>query len=228
MNSGRKKRGRRGTYRILLVDDHPIVRDGLKDVIDREPDLKVCGEAGDYSEALDAVDQTQPDLVVMDITLGGANGIELTRRLHHIAKNVKVVVLSVHDESLYAERALKAGAQGYVMKQDAPDAIIAAIRMVLRGGLYVSESLASQLLRKVLEGDSFKDDEFGLKMLTDRELEIFELMGRGCSAADIAEKLHLSGKTVETHRSHIKQKLKLKNSSEVRRRAVSWVSSQPG
>lgn len=222
----KKTAGTRKPRKVLVVDDHPIVRNGLTQLISREDDLSVCGEASTVPEALQAIEKTKPHVVLADITLEGANGIELTKAIHGQELDTQVVVLSMHDESLYAERALRAGAKGYVMKQEAPETVLKAIRKVLDGELYVSENVASRLLQEFVDTSSGEGSRLGIRRLSDRELEIFECVGRGMSTRDIAEALSLSAKTVETHRAHIKQKLKLKNAAELIQHAVNWVENE--
>lgn len=219
--AGRDRKPRR----VLIVDDHPIVRNGLGQLIGQEDDLTVCGEASDAIEALECARALKPDLVLVDISLGGSNGIELTKTMRERCPDVAVLVLSMHDESLYAERALRAGAKGYVMKQEAAETVLKAIRKVLQGGLYVSESVAARLLQEFVEGSS-EPSRGGVEALSDRELEVFELIGGGIATRDIATKLRLSVKTIETHRAHIKQKLNLKSGTELLHHAVHWSENE--
>lgn len=218
--------GRGGRKKVLLVDDHPIVRNGLAQLISQEPDLAVCGGAGSAGEAMAAIGRDEPDLVVVDISLKSANGIELTKAIRTRRPSLPVLVLSMHDEALYAERALRAGANGYVMKAESPETVLHAIREVLSGDLYVSEKIASRMLRGFLHGGPKKRERRGVTSLSDRELEIFEMIGNGICTRDIATQLNISIKTVETHRAHIKCKLGLTNATELMRYAISWVSGQ--
>ena len=212
--------------RVLLVDDHPIVRYGLSLLIEQEEDLKICGQSSTAIETLDNLEKYNPDIVVVDISLQGSNGLELTKSLKQINPSLPVLMLSMHDESLYAERALRAGARGYVMKQESADMVLAAIRKVLDGGVYLSKNLSSRILREFVDGTTEEGlDKFGVDTLSDRELEIFEFIGRGQSSRDIASRLQLSIKTIETHRAHIKQKLKIENATELVHRAFRWVES---
>jgi DNA-binding NarL/FixJ family response regulator len=211
--------------RVLLVDDHPIVRHGLGLLIDQEDDLVVCGETESAVETLDNVDDMAPDVVVVDISLRGSNGLELTKVLKDTRPELPILVLSMHDESLYAERALRCGARGYVMKQEAADTVLKAIRKVIGGGIYLSERLSTKMLREFTDGNKVEGDKFGIESLSDRELEVFELIGRGHSTRVIAERLRLSVKTIETHRAHVKQKLKLNNATELVHRAFHWVEN---
>jgi DNA-binding NarL/FixJ family response regulator len=207
--------------RILIVDDHPIVRRGLTQLIGSEPDLEVCAEAADAPDAMQKVAETHPDLVIVDISLQSGNGIELIKQIKAYDARVKMLVSSMHEESLYAERSLRAGAMGYVNKEAAPESLIEAIRQVLKGGVYLSGGMTARLLRRVVTGEDVQ--RYSVENLSDRELEVFELIGAGLATRQIAAKLHLSIKTIETHRENIKAKLALANSSELARRAVQWV-----
>jgi DNA-binding NarL/FixJ family response regulator len=208
-------------YRVLLVDDHPLVRRGLADVIAREPDLEACGEAGDVAEGLAVVERTKPHVVVVDLTLKTGHGLELIEKLKSRDPDLKILVSSMHDEMLFAERVLRAGARGYISKQEPPEALIRAIRQVLRGELYLSPRMTSRLLTRVVAGASTQDDP--VQGFSNRELEVYEMIGQGLTIQQIASRLHLSPKTIETHREKIKQKLNVTNSAELNRRAVQWV-----
>ena len=210
--------------RVLIVDDHPIVRDGLITIINHEKDLAVCGEADEPQEALKAISELRPDVVIVDITLKNSDGIELTKSLKARYPTLPVIVLSIHDELTYAERALRAGARGYLMKEVVSDKITAAIRTVLTGEIYVSNTMAKKMLRKLAGG---KADTIiaPTDNLSDRELEIFRLIGQGYKPSKIAQSMHLSIKTVETYRSRIKEKLNLADADELLRYAIQWVSS---
>jgi DNA-binding NarL/FixJ family response regulator len=210
--------------RLLLVEDHPVTREGLAQLLNQQPDLQVCGQAGTAPEALTATDALKPDLVLVDIALGGTSGIELIKDLASRYATLPILVLSTHDELLYAERSLRAGAKGYVMKHAPTERVMAAIRQVLRGGVYLSEQMQNRLFQKVVRGIAVPQAS-EIDRLSDRELEVFELIGEGCSTAQIAASLHLSVSTVETHRAHIKEKLKLESGTELVRRAVEWVES---
>jgi len=209
--------------RVLLVDDHPIVRHGLCQLLRQEEDMAVAGEAGSASEALELVQKDMPDIALVDISLEDVNGIELIKTLLHRHPDLPVLVLSMHDENVYAERALRAGAKGYVMKQEASDTVVTAIRAVLSGEMYVSREIASRMLEEFVGGLGGEGCRFGVDRLSDRELEVFEWLGMGLSTSDIAAKLGLSVKTIETYRAHIKEKLKLKNATELVHHAVHWV-----
>ncbi len=214
--------------RILLVDDHPIVRHGLTQLINTEADLEVCGEASDVVEAIQAVAELKPDLVLVDISLRDSNGLELIKQLRSKGNELPLLVLSMHDESLYAERALRAGANGYVMKEQADETVIEAIRKILAGDLYVSKKVSVQMLRQFIGGPKSAAQSSGVERLIDRELEIFERIGKGQSTHEIAEKLSLSGKTVEAHRAHIKKKLQLENATQLVHQAIRWVEREAG
>lgn len=214
--SGSKKKSR-----VLLVDDHPLVRRGLADVIAREPDLEICGEAGDVNEALTEIARAKPDIVVVDLTLKTGHGIELLEKLKTRDPGLKTLVSSMHDEMLFAERVIRAGARGYISKQEAPEALIRAIRQVLRGELYLSPRMTSRVLNRVVAGTPTEDDP--VLGFSNRELEVYEMIGQGLTIQQIASRLHLSPKTVETHREKIKHRLNVTNSAELNRRAVQWV-----
>lgn len=207
--------------RILIVDDHPIVRRGLAQLIGDEADLEVCGEAGDVPEALRLVNDTQPDLVLIDISLRDGNGIELIKQLKSRDDGLRMLVSSMHDESLFAERCLRAGAKGYISKEEAAEKVVGAIRTVLQGKIYLSAYLADNLLHRMIGGEDSLEHS-PIDSLSDRELEVFGLIGQGLTTRKIAEKLHLSPKTVETYRENIKSKLNLKNAAELNRHAVQW------
>ncbi|HEY2799861.1 MAG TPA: response regulator transcription factor [Chthoniobacterales bacterium] len=211
--------------RILLVDDHALVRDGLAQLLRGEVDMMVCGEAGSAEQALDVVAQVKPDLAIVDISLGGANGIELIKNLKALRPDLRILVLSMHDEATFAERALRAGASGYVMKREARDRIMEGIRAVRAGNIYVSERLQKSMLHQYLHG-SPTGETSPISRLSDRELEVLTLLGRGLSSKDIAESLHLSQKTIDSHRTHLKEKLNLGGAAELVRFAFEWVSSQ--
>ena len=210
--------------RILIVDDHPLFRKGIQQLIDSSGDgLAVCGEAGNAADAMDALRKIRPDLVIVDVSLPGANGIELIKNIRAEFPKLPVLTLSMHDESLYALRAIKAGAQGYVMKEEALENVITAIREVLAGRPYLSREMSAKLITNFAAGTNESNPT---AKLSDRELEILELIGKGREVTDIARALHISAKTVETHRAHIKEKLNLKNAREVARFAVQWLTTQ--
>jgi DNA-binding NarL/FixJ family response regulator len=206
--------------KIFLVDDHPIVRQGLALFIDREPDLMVCGEAEDATSALQAIRESTPDFVILDISLDGRDGLELLKTLRVGHPNLPVLILSMHDESVYAERSLRAGANGYIMKQEAADKVITAIRQILGGDVYLSDRLTKRMLQQFVNGSISPRDP--LAKLSDRELEVFRLIGAGHGTRQIADELHVSTKTVESYQAHIKEKLALRNARELVQHAVEW------
>lgn len=208
--------------RILLVDDHPIMRHGLAQLINAEADLQVCGEAGSAAEALRTVEKLKPDLVVSDLTLPDKHGLEFIKDLHAMFPGTRTLVLSMHDESLYAERILRAGARGYLMKEVAADHVVKAIRRVLGGGIYLSEKMAGLLLESIA-GQRKNGDQSLLERLTDRELQVLQLIGQGKPSRHIAQQLHVSARTIDAHRAHMKEKLQLADGAALVRYAVRWV-----
>ena len=210
--------------RIFLLDDHPIVRQGLSQLINEQADLSVCGAAPDAASALDVIGELSPDLLILDISLDGPDGLDFLKRLRLRDNAPPVLVLSMHDESLYAERALRAGAKGYMMKQVATESLLAAIRKILGGGIYVSDGMAARMLNRLAKGDS-QAAHSPLADLSDRELEVFRLIGEGQGTREIAELLHVSVKTVESYQAHLKEKLCLRNSRELVQQAIHWVST---
>jgi DNA-binding NarL/FixJ family response regulator len=210
--------------RIFIVDDHPIVRDGLITLINHQQDLRVCGEAEDAAQALKSISELKPEVVIVDISLKSSDGIELTKNIKALYPRLPVIVLSIHDESVYAERALRAGAQAYLMKEVVSENIVTAIRTVLSGEIYVSNTMGKKLLRKLAAGKAHTISA-PMDSLSDRELEIFRLIGQGYKPSKIAQSMHLSVKTVETYRARIKEKLNLADADELLRYAIQWVSS---
>jgi DNA-binding NarL/FixJ family response regulator len=211
---------------ILIVDDHPMMREGLAQLINREKDLAVAGEADSAARAVEQTAQLKPDLVIVDITLPGRSGLELIRDLHAVHPAALVLVVSMHEESLYAERVLRAGGRGYVMKQAGGKKLMEAIRQVLSGQIYVSTDTSARIL-ETFSKTSGETPATGVQSLSDREFEIFQLIGQGENTRDIAKKLNLSVKTVEVHRLNIKGKLKLDTASELIHFAVRWMQSNP-
>jgi DNA-binding NarL/FixJ family response regulator len=209
---------------IFIVDDHPMMRDGLVQLIGKEPDLAVCGEAEDGAEALQQIEKLAPDLAIVDITLRSSNGLELIKDLQMRAPQTAVLVISMHDESLYAERVLRAGGRGYVMKQEGGKKLMEAIRQVLNGQAYISAKISARIV------DAFSGRRSGnlspVQTLTDREFEVFQLIGGGLSTKEMGTRLNVSAKTVEVHRVNIKQKLNIGTAPELIRFAVRWVESQ--
>jgi DNA-binding NarL/FixJ family response regulator len=207
--------------KVLVIDDHPIVRERLAELINQESDLVVCGEAEDSHQARKAVADLQPDIAIVDITLKDTYGIELIKEFKDRYPKLPMLVLSMHDEALYGERALRAGARGYLTKQEATKKVVDAIRKVLAGEIYTSEKMAATILQKVAGGKA-PGGGSPTDVLTDRELEVFQLLGQGKTVKEIAESLFVSAKTVEAHREHIKQKMNFKSSAELLRYAIQF------
>lgn len=213
--------------KIFIVDDHPMVREHLAGLIQRESDLEVCGEAADAPTALTLIAQKSPDLVVLDISLKQSHGLELLKDLKVLHPDLPVLVLSMHDENLYAERVLRAGGRGYITKQEATLNILQAIRQVLAGEVYLSTAMASRVMRKMV-GTSTGGSDSPLEVLTDRELEVFQLIGRGLGTRQIAAELKIGIKTIESYRARIRTKLHLSDGTQLLHRAVQWVESDAG
>ena len=213
---------RKPKTRVLLIDDHPVLRKGLGQLINQEPDMMVCGEAEDAPKAFEAVSALTPDVAVVDISLKGGNGIELIKNVKARHPDLAMLVLSMHDEALYAERALRAGSLGYIMKEEAIGQVLVAIRKVLTGEIFLSDRMKSKMLQQLATGRA-KAVASPIEHLTDRELEVFRLIGEGHSTRQIAGELHLSIRTVEAYREYIKHKLSLKNSTELVQHAFHWV-----
>ena len=214
-----------GKSKVFVVDDHPIVRQGLAQLINREPDLAVCGEAEEAASALQAIGGEKPDVLIVDISLNGPDGLELLKNVRLRYPTLPVLILSMHDESIYAERALRAGANGYIMKHEAAEKVLLAVRQILNREIYVSERVANRILHHYISG-SPTAQQSPLADLSDRELEVFRLIGEGHSTRTIAEELHLSVKTVESYQAHIKDKLSLKNGRELVQHAIQWVMNE--
>jgi DNA-binding NarL/FixJ family response regulator len=212
--------------KIFIVDDHAMVRRGLRELLSHEADLVVCGEAATVADALSGIKEQKPQLIIIDISLKGGSGIELIKQIRVVDDEIKMLVLSVHDEALYSERVLRAGAHGYVSKSDAAENVLQAIRQILQGMVYLSSGMTNRVLSRVARGQQLEDDP--VMGLTDRELEVFEQIGNGQSTSQIAEELHVSVKTVESHRENIKNKLSLKSGTELSHRAVQWVTRHEG
>ncbi len=210
--------------RVFLVDDHPMVRERLAHLIDQQADLRVCGEASDVVEALAGIDCQRPDIAIVDLSLRGSSGLDLIKDLKVRGSKVPVLVLSMHDESLYAERVLRAGAMGYVSKQESTRNILAAVRCVLEGGVHVSPGVAGALVKRMV-GGLHGQESSPVARLADRELEVFQLIGRGQGTRKIAESLNLSVKTVESYRARIKEKLQLDDGIQLLQRAMQWMES---
>jgi len=208
--------------RVYIVDDHPLMRKGMVMTLNADVEFDVCGQAESAEDALNEILELKPDAAVIDISLPGMNGIELVKNLLHQLPDLKILIVSRHDEELYAERALRAGAKGYLMKLEAGEVLVSAVRQIMNGGIYLSDKIGNKLLMKLTSGKSSKSDN-PLDLLSDRELEVFELTGQGHSTREIGEKLHISVKTVESHRANIKEKLQIDSANELMRHAVRWV-----
>ena len=208
---------------VLIVDDHPIVRQGLSQLINAEHDLMVCGDAATVDEAMQSLDSADPDVVIIDLSLADSDGLELIKQIRNKTRQLPVLVLSMHDENMYAERLLSAGANGYIMKQAAADQLLTALRRVLAGGVYVSEDLGVSMVER-LAGSEGKQDSNPFERLSNRELQVMNLIGRGQTTREVAENLNLSVKTVESHRQRIKKKLNLQTSAQLVHFAVSRYS----
>jgi DNA-binding NarL/FixJ family response regulator len=213
------------TKRILLVDDHPMVRERLTEVILREPDLGVCGEAEDRFHALEKIAVTRPHLVIVDLTLKGSHGMELIKDIRNQYPDLAILVVSMHDEILHAERVIRAGARGYITKQEATRKIMLAIRTVLNGDVYLSEKMASQIAAKAV-GRAQAGPNLPVNSLSDRELCVFEMIGQGRSTRQIADELHLDIRTIETYRARIKEKLNLKDANDLLQHAIHWMQME--
>ena len=211
--------------RILIVDDHPMMREGLRSMINRQPDMRVCGEAENAAQAMSAVPQLAPDLALVDITLPGKSGLELVKDLKVMHPQLVILAISMHDESLYAERMLRAGASGYITKQQPPDEMVKAIRQVLDNRVYVSRELSENLLRRFSAKP--QANQSPMEVLTDREFEVFQLLGEGKSPKEIAGQLHITVKTVAVHGANIRQKLHLKSTAHLIRFAVQSEGGKP-
>ncbi len=212
-------------HTVFVVDDHPLMRESLATLLDRQPDLRMCGQAGDSIAAYAEIERVQPEIAIVDLALPGESGLELIKKFPSLARPPRALVLSMHDESFFAERALRAGAHGYVMKHETTDKVIEAVRRVLAGEIYVSGALANRLARSLASGRG-KASLPPSERLSDRELEIFRMLGRGIETRRVAEELRLSMKTVQAHCANIKDKLGLDNATELLREAVRWVEHE--
>ncbi len=227
MNAKPQKPASPAKKRVLIVDDHPVFRYGITALINAEADLEVCGEASSSPAALDAMRKLEPDIALLDISLPGSNGIELIKLMKAEYPKLPLLILSMHDESLYALRALKAGALGYVMKAEALTHVLDALRKALKGEIYVSPRLSERLIFQAIQSTDGQARS-PVDRLSDREVEVLAMLGRGLSTKEMASELHLSVKTIETHRAHIKEKLGLRDSSEMVRFAMDWVAHSKG
>jgi DNA-binding NarL/FixJ family response regulator len=208
--------------RVFIVDDHTMFREGLRQLIDHGPGLTVCGDAADSSEALRGIRETRPDVVLVDISLSGASGLDLIKSIKEADEDLPVLVVSMHDELLYAERAMRAGAMGYVMKSEPIKNVRTAIHKVLGGGMYLSDRMTTGIIAKFMRGPSAEHSSSPVELLSDRELEVFRMLGQGKGVREIAEHLEITIATVNSFRNRIKEKLQLKTSTEVMLRAVQW------
>lgn len=211
--------------RLFLVDDHPVTRQGVAALINQEADLEVCGEADSAPQALQLIQTLAPDLAVVDITLKTTSGIELLKNLKAVMPDLPVLIMSMHDESLYAERALRAGAKGYIMKHEASGRILTAVRQVLAGELFLSDRMKEKMLHRLVKSRK-EEVVFSIDTLSDREMEVFQLIGNGYSTRQIAGKLNLSVKTIDSYREHLKLKLRLEKGADLVRHAIQWVKSE--
>ena len=223
LTRGQSNQSRRN--RIFLIDDHPIVRQGLALLINREVELEVCGEAQDAPSALTGLAACEPDLIILDISLNGPDGLDLLKTIRLKDAHVPVLVLSMHDESTYAERALRAGANGYIMKHEAAEKVLVAIRRILGGEVYLSDRLTNKMLQQIVRGTD-PVSRSPVSMLSDRELEIYRLIGSGHATRQIADELHISVKTVESYQAHIKVKLSLRSARELVQHAIEWTVTE--
>jgi DNA-binding NarL/FixJ family response regulator len=214
--------------RIIIVDDHPLVRERLVELIDREPDLTVCAEAEDRHNALELIAALRPDMAIVDLSLKSSHGLELIKDLQIRQPEVLILVVSMQDELIYAERCIRSGARGYITKQEASRHVMQAIRKVLAGEIYLSDAASSQLLARSLGRHTGSDFQHSVLLLTDRELQVFELIGKGHNTRQIAEFLTIDVKTIETYRARIKDKLGFKDAPELLQRAIAWVHHQAG
>jgi len=209
-------------HQIYIVEDHPVMREGYGALEDREMDLAICGEAGSAEAARKEIPEVQPDLAIVDLSLKGDSGLELIKDLQTLCPDLPILVVSMHDEALYAERALRAGAKGYLSKNEASKKVVEAIRRILSGRMYFSEDVSENLLKRYLVNDA-NEPRSAVQSLSDRELQVFEYMGRGLTTREIAQELNLSPKTIDTYRSRVKEKLSVESNAELRRRSVVWV-----
>ncbi len=216
-----------GKRRVLVVDDHPLLRQGLALMINQEQDLEVCGEAEDAQTAMQAIPERRPDILIVDISLSGPDGLDLLKNIRISYPSLPVLILSMHDEAIYAERALRARANGYIMKQEATEKVLVAVRRILHGDVYLSDRMANKMLRQYIGGASAAM-ESRLSSLSDRELEVFRLIGEGRATREIAEELRLSIKTVETYQAHLKEKLSLRTGRELIQHAIQWKTNERG
>lgn len=210
---------------MLIVDDHPLIRQGIRTLLSHEADIEVCGEAESAADALAVIEKTKPDVATVDLSLKESSGLELIKDIRIRFPKMLILVVSMRDEGLYAERALRAGALGYVTKDEGPQKILEGLRKILQGQVHVSEKMASKVMSKIIAGTSEKSSS-PVSQLTDRELAVFELLGKGLPSREVAKNLHISPKTVESHRERIKEKLKLDSATDLLKHAIQWVQVQ--
>lgn len=221
MNSMSDKDVRTAKKAVLVVDDHPLMRQGLALLINQQQDMQVCGEAEEAQAAMLAIAQRRPDIMILDISLNGPDGLELLKSIRASDPDLPVLILSMHDEAIYAERALRAHANGYIMKQEATEKVLVAMRRILNGDLYLSDRMSNKMLQQYIGGGPSMIQS-RIASLSDRELEVFRLIGEGRATREIAEELHLSIKTVETYQAHLKEKLSLRSGRELIQHAIQW------
>jgi DNA-binding NarL/FixJ family response regulator len=214
-----------GRKRILVVDDHPMMRTGLAHLINKQPGLEICGEAGSPAEAMKNISKNRPDLILADITMKEGSGLEFIKDVRAIHGDMRILVVSMHDEKVYAERVLRAGACGYIMKEESGEYLITAIQRVLAGGVYLSDAMSARMLQSLAQPKS-RDNDSPLRRLTDREFEVFQLIGQGKNTEEIAGQIHISPRTVDVHRANIKEKLNLKAGAALIHYAVQWAGSE--
>ena len=206
---------------VLVVDDHPLLRQGLAMLINQQQDIEVCGEAAEARTAMQMIGEHKPDIIILDLSLKGPDGLELLKTVRALAPDLPVLILSMHDEAIYAERALRARANGYIMKQEAPEKVLVAVRRILKGDVYLSDAMSKKLLQQYIDGAPSML-ESSVSVLSDRELEVYRRIGEGRGTREIAEDLRLSVKTVETYQAHIKEKLALRSGRELIQHAIQW------
>jgi DNA-binding NarL/FixJ family response regulator len=212
-------------HRVYIVDDHPITRQGLMALINAEPDLTICGETDNAPSAIEQIQKLEPDVALIDVTLKTSSGIELIKHLKALRPQMPILMMSMHDESLFAERALRAGAKGYVMKLESSDTILAALRRTLSGEIHLSEFMRDKMLHRIAGSDTSRSS-FSMDTLSDREVEVFQLLGNGYGTRQIAARLNLSVKTIDSYREHLKLKLRLDSGTELVRHAIQWIKTE--
>jgi len=217
--------GAKSRKRIMVVDDHPLMRAGLTQLINKQTTMEVCWEAGGPNEALSMIPQHHPDLIIADLTMKTGGGLEFIKDSRTLHENIPVLVVSMHDEKIYAERCLRAGASGYIMKEESAEHLVSAINRVLDGGVYLSETMSARILKSV-SGANSRNEDSPMQKLTDREFEVFQFIGRGKTTNEIAQELHISPRTVDVHRSQIKEKLHLKSGAALVHYAVQWFGKE--